>query len=68
MRLMRWASELAVGGDADGRALGLAALTALDGSALTDTEDRSMIRAVLLTVMASLSRDYAEPPRREEST
>jgi hypothetical protein len=66
MRLLRWASELAVEGDDAKAAIGWAALQALASSEMLQADDIEMVVAVTDAVLAREIRVYRENQLRHE--
>lgn len=60
MRLLRWASDQAVDADVARSRVGVAALKALERSALLQAGDQALISAVLEAVVGSSAADYDE--------
>lgn len=58
MRLMRWAAELAVGGEERRAGVGIAALDALQGSELFQDEDLDLVEAVAQSLLEETVAQY----------
>lgn len=66
MRLLRWASDLAVAPEPSRADVGVAALEALDGSELLHNDDRAIVSAVFHVVLESANGAYDEGDAVEE--
>ncbi|HET7386929.1 MAG TPA: hypothetical protein VFJ19_09740 [Nocardioidaceae bacterium] len=58
MRMLRWASELAVEANGGRSGVGVATLGALEDSELLQVEDQSLVSAVLAAVVENLVTRY----------